>query len=522
MDFRRYHTKKPIKKKYETESSDEELAITIKIKRAGTYINIDDVDRSIVRKIKNCFTIRNQSILGYEVATPIFHMEKSRLYIPRFGYRLLKKSLKHVEIERKNFIKCLNPIKFDVPDIEPTRIQEIVLDEIHAKWFSHKRVCRGTAGVILNLQAGLGKTFLAMLLIAQLQCRTLVVCHNTTILKQWLGLLKKYFPKNDIGSYYTRAKKHGDICVGIINTLVSESIDGFSSPKEFYRTFDFIIFDEAHEYCSATRSKIFQYQAPYMLGLSATPCERPDNLYWVIQWGIGPVLEAASLPEYSVEDAPFKGHVTQIRYYGPEQYTKHIICEKLEMASVVKIMQQAAEDPFRNKMIIDLITEYHKMNCNIFVFGTYREHLEDLRKLLHETHENTKSDIITDEKEEQKFNELKTIRLVGGSSEVDYAVAKNERRIIFTTYQYMGTGCSIPKMDCAIFAMPRKSKIRQYANRIFRLGSDYSITRHIVDIVDMKTILKNQWYARKKYYTEQAYDIEVRNIRAPVPSLAKK
>ena len=82
-------------------------------------------------------------------------------------------------------------------------------------------------------------------------------------------------------------------------------------------------------------------------------------------------------------------------------------------------------------------------------------------------------------------------------------------RIILTTYQYMGTGKSIPKMDAIIYATPRKSKSRQFTNRIFRLGSNYDIERQIYDIVDWRTIVKNQWYKRKKYYNEKEYAIDI-------------
>ena len=91
-------------------------------------------------------------------------------------------------------------------------------------------------------------------------------------------------------------------------------------------------------------------------------------------------------------------------------------------------------------------------------------------------------------------------------------LAKEKKTVILSTYQYMATGTSIPKMNCLILATPRKSKIRQIVGRIFRLGSDYDITRQIIDIVDFKTGLKNQWYGRAKYYNEQKYSIEVRKV----------
>ena len=77
----------------------------------------------------------------------------------------------------------------------------------------------------------------------------------------------------------------------------------------------------------------------------------------------------------------------------------------------------------------------------------------------------------------------------------------------------MGTGVSIPRMDALILATPRKTKSRQYINRIFRLGSDYTSVRKIIDIVDWCTHMKAQYYHRKKYYAEKNYPIEPKSIK---------
>jgi hypothetical protein len=44
------------------------------------------------------------------------------------------------------------------------------------------------------------------------------------------------------------------------------------------------------------------------------------------------------------------------------------------------------------------------------------------------------------------------------------------------------------------------------------LGSDYSVTRKIIDIVDWSICAKSQWYKRKKYYTEKGYPITVSDV----------
>jgi superfamily II DNA or RNA helicase len=227
-------------------------------------------------------------------------------------------------------------------------------------------------------------------------------------------------------------------------------------------------------------------------------------------WGIGPILVAASLDGYTEADIPFKGNVIQVRYLGPDKYTQLLTNEKLELMSAPLMIGQLTEDEFRLRMIADLIMEQHIKNYNIFVFADRRDYLTKIEEEIKQL--SLKSHYLTNDEEAKALNKIESIRLVGGSTSQDMEAAKNEKTIILATYQYMATGTSIPKMNAIVLATPRKSKSRQIIGRVFRFGSDYSIVRQIVDVVDWKTGLKNQWYKRKKYYDEQGYPIEVRQI----------
>ena len=77
----------------------------------------------------------------------------------------------------------------------------------------------------------------------------------------------------------------------------------------------------------------------------------------------------------------------------------------------------------------------------------------------------------------------------------------------------MGTGKSIVKMNGLVLAHSRKNKMRQFINRIFRLGSDATITREIWDICDVKTRIAAQWRTRKEYYESKKYKIIERVVK---------
>lgn len=315
----------------------------------------------------------------------------------------------------------------------------------------------------------------------------------------------------------------GDLTVGIINSLVQDSIvlpglsAGAASIREFYDKFDLVIFDECHEYCSTTRNTIYKIaQAPYMLGLSATPSDRDDSLDKINHWGCGPVYVAADLKEFTTSDVAFTGKVTRVCYTGHPDYTEAILNEKLDLVSVPLMIGQLCNDPYRLVMIVDLIIEQHRLGLNILVFADRRSYLELIRLELEKRA--TKPLIMTDDAEKKivdaalGLDTIDAMRLVGGSKSADMETAKQKSNIILSTYQYFGTGVSIAKLNSVILTTPRKSKSRQFIGRIFRLGSDHTVERQIIDIVDMRVSLKNQWQTRKLYYNEQNYTIIDRKI----------
>jgi superfamily II DNA or RNA helicase len=481
----------------------------VNITRTGTYI--DGLSVELIKKIRKYFIISIKSILGHFVHTHNWELKGKRLYIPRFGSLLLTN--KFDDITYKNTIKSTNSLPhIQSNDMILNDMQDLIINEIMSKYFTADNVEAGRAGLILNLQAGYGKSYIAMALISMLKCRTLIVTHNFSILDQWSKILKQYFVGTQIGEYHGTKHIYGDIVIGIIDSLVAadSKLADFETMWDFYASFDFVIFDEAHIYTSTVRSRIYKIaQAPYMLGLSATPEGRGDGMEKIIKWGNGPILVAEELNGFSTEDIPFKGHVTKIIYHGPPQYTEHLINEKLGIASVPKMIKQLCADPCRLRMVLDLVMEQYNNGMNILVFADNREYLGLIQDELNKEYSGTSCHMLTNKDEEKQ---LESIRIMGGSKKSDLELAFS-KQIILTTYQYFSVGVSIPRLNALILATPRKNNSRQFINRIFRLGGDYTIERKIIDIVDTKISLKNQWYTRTKYYNEQEFPITPRTIK---------
>ena len=69
--------------------------------------------------------------------------------------------------------------------------------------------------------------------------------------------------------------------------------------------------------------------------------------------------------------------------------------------------------------------------------------------------------------------------------------------VILGTYQASGEGFDVPELDTLILSTP-KSDIQQAVGRILRQKNNNIPI--VVDIVDLFSIFKGQYYSRKKYF----------------------
>jgi hypothetical protein len=100
--------------------------------------------------------------------------------------------------------------------------------------------------------------------------------------------------------------------------------------------------------------------------------------------------------------------------------------------------------------------------------------------------------------------------LMGSITKKEILEAKGSQ-IIIATYQYAYRGVSLPNFDAMIMTTPRRAKTYQTLKRIFRMGGDISITREIIDIVDIRTKLKKQKSTRMEQYKKPIFNATIIN-----------
>lgn len=448
--------------------------------------------------------------------------------------------------------------------------QKIVIEKLMNEIYSVDNVNKGYSGCILNMRAGMGKTYVCVGIMDEIikreKKKVLFVAPTEYLQKQTYDVLRHAFPTLHVGMYnqYTRkirkrahtydVSKGGyfideqDVTVIIVDSAMIAA-------NEFLARYDFIIFDEAHTYCSKERSKLlWKLPARYILGVTATPNHRTDGFDPISHKLIGDVIHSENIPGFVLDGVDFHGDVKVIRYKGSAEYTVPKINPFTNKTDTTKMIEQLISDPERNKMIVREIMElYEDPTREIFVFSERREHLRVLRDMLiaevkrevavidgkqYADADNIPNDIYNgneeqiqnfldnlfapelideenDEENNKNANENKNAEdnskiMMGGATEDDIEKAKNSR-IIFTTYNYSGTGVSIIKQNTAIFASPRRNGFEQIVARILRRGSDTNIARKVIDIVDVNTTLKGQLYGRTPAY--DLYGLKINNVK---------
>jgi superfamily II DNA or RNA helicase len=515
---------------------------TISITSSGAYIRfkylqIDpDLDEKeahrarmkLVKRLENYFTLKTMQIIGAMKQSKRCKVNRKREWItvPRFGvFEVLTKKFGLRGFTAKSHIKPGEPPK--TPFVWQGQLfpnQVVTRDYIRAEAFSDAHVARGSAGAILNMPAGQGKTYVASSFIGDFQRKTAIIVHSTSMITQWtLALQACYGNDVSVGYYYGKKKVDGDIVIIVINSVLTDEFTFKTeavrkapkltlAPLDYFNRFGFVIYDEAHLYANKNSGKAFSLaQAPYTLGLSATPNENANGFDRIVWWGVGPVVEATKIPGFDHEEVSFSCTLHRVNYYGGPKYTRHIKNAKTDMTSVTETIGMICEDPERTAVVLDSIMECLGHGCDVFVFADRRDYCEMLREGL--IARDVVSEIMTDD--------TAYARIVGGTREADFKQAEELAKVIFTTYQYMGTGKSIVRMNGLVMASPRKSKMEQYVKRVFRLGSDTSVRRHVYDIVDVRTPLKNQFYVRNKFYKAQAFDVEQTSAGPCIPVKGK-
>lgn len=406
-----------------------------------------------------------------------FFSENETHYImPRyFGVK------KYGNLEYKEPVKDIN-IQFN-GSLRP--YQENIVNECISK-------IKLNGGGIISIPCGGGKTVISIYIACKLNIKTLVVCHKSFLLNQWIERIEQ-FTNASVGIIrQNKIDIDKDIVVGMLQSIAMKDYD-----SDIFNNFGLVIFDECHHTPAKIFSKcLMKTNFKYTIGLSATP-NRLDGMTKVMNWYLGDLIYKME----KKEDSNVYVKLFNFTCNDPLFKEKNSWFQGKMRPNIPKMITNITNINDRNKIINDIIQELSTLQGRKILILSHRiEHLNTLKKLCDDSINNkiNNKEIID--------NEITTAKYIGGMKEADLEISA-QADIIFASYALAEEGLDIDGLNTLILATP-KVNIIQSIGRIMRKpikeGDVYPV---IVDIVDNLSMFTSWGFKRDKYYNSKKYNV---------------
>lgn len=358
---------------------------------------------------------------------------------------------------------------------------------------------------ILEAATGTGKTIMAAGLIAQKQTSTLILVYSQEILKGWIKTLNNvlHFQNPDYEKKLSSRKYPGKIGVlqastnslcGRVDVAMVPSLASKDNLEEICKGYGMVLIDECHHAASPTTQKILQnVRAKSIYGLSATP-ERNDGYGQSVYLQLGPVASRYTSKEQMAGQS-FKRYIIQrLSEFKPlESDTDYL-----------RIVQQAASDPVRNRMILNDVAAASASGRTVLVLTRFVEHARFLARWLERLHPKMHLLVYAGDPKEKQENSARLKELAGKPSVV-----------LVGTYSSVGEGFDFPPLDTLMLALPIRSSI-QVSQAIGRIHRQVENKKDVLvyDYIDEQcSMLAGNAKERLAEYQNQGYERYSRKVR---------
>lgn len=332
-------------------------------------------------------------------------------------------------------------------------------------------------GTTIIADCGVGKTGMALYLLAALKRKTIVICNRTILMDQWKDSIQKFLTQIKVttlqGTESLDDALTGDIIVASIDTVIVQT------NHEVFSSIGLVIVDEMHHIAAASFVHCLPlFSARYILGLTATPT-RNDGLEHALYWLCGPVCAVYQrVPEITGKRGTVKVHKITFR----EGNKKEVVYYNGTLGFSAMITELTMDEA-RNNMLKDLILTLSHRKKIVFVTSSVY-HAVFFYKWYKESSE-------------------KPAALMAGKSKNRDAAKK--ATFVSATYSMLEEGYDDPELDTLILGTPR-STVQQTIGRIER-DHPGKLVPVVYDIVDDFSLYPNMFWKRNKFYSSRGFDV---------------
>ena len=355
---------------------------------------------------------------------------------------------------------------------------------------------------VLSATTAFGKTVAAIGLIAQRGVNTLILVHTKALLDQWVQRLERFLTIDDVPAIEegkrnrkktlspigtlssTGNKLHGIIDIALMQSCISDN-----EVKPFVKDYGLVIVDECHHVSAVNFEQILKViNARYVYGLTATPI-RKDGHQPIIFMQCGPIRYNADAKAQMQNQSFQRLLVPRFTPFRPVSG---------EDLSFTKVVQQLAEDEYRNLFIVKDVIEALKEGRSPIILTSRTAHVGILAELLKPHCPNVITLVGSESTKEkrQKMERLQSIPL-------------SEPLIIVATGKYVGEGFDYARLDTLFLVSPVawKGIVAQYAGRLHREFEGKQDVQ-IYDYIDIRVpVCESMYRKRLKGYASIGYRI---------------
>lgn len=356
---------------------------------------------------------------------------------------------------------------------------------------------------ILGAATAFGKTAVGAYLIAARKVNTLVLVHNTEIMKNWVEDFEKFLMVDEEPPEYKtptgRIKKRKSVVgrmyaghnsvTGIIDVVMISSLGKNGEINQLVKDYGLVIMDECHHGASQTAEEVLnEVNAKYVYGLTATP-KRDDGQEAIIFMQFGPIRYRYTAKDRAKEQG--------IEHFVYPRFTRlvHPDGERIKINDAYKL---ARESEIRNKQIVADVSICLENGRTPLVLTKFKEHAAVLFDMLKDS-----ADHIYLLQGGKRAKERDLIR------KQMKEVPENETIILVAIGQYIGEGFNYPRLDTMMLTTPIawEGNVEQYTGRLHR---DFEGKQEVIiyDYVDSHIrVLEKMYHKRLRAYKKIGYEI---------------